>query len=157
MRPEWSDALRTASVTLLGGVILFTLNQWVQKLFFDPWTEQRKVIGEIDCALTFWARAYANPAPVDQNLTAERLEASAALRRCASRLLATTNAMRWYALAVGAPKQPAVREAARCLILLSNSMSGGTGRENRADATRVRGLLGLTLDAHGEGGNNDGR
>lgn len=47
-----SDALLTSSLTILGGVVVFSLSQIVQKFLIEPVHEQAKVIGEI----FFWAR-----------------------------------------------------------------------------------------------------
>ncbi len=51
----------TASITILGGFIVFVLGQIVVKFFIEPIHEQSKTIGEIAYSLIFYANLYSNP------------------------------------------------------------------------------------------------
>jgi len=53
--------MTTAIYTLVGGIILFVVNQLAQKLVLDPLRDQTTIIAEIAVALVRWARVYANP------------------------------------------------------------------------------------------------
>jgi len=148
------NSITTAAITLAGGVVLFILNQWVQKFFFEPLHEQRKVIGEIDFLLIFWAWTYSMPIAYEL-LKAEQIEerqdAARALREVASKLVATTNAVRAYRIAWGAPKKTKVREVGQGLIALSNSIFAspdvsGQARTNHDLAKEIRKLLALSVD-----------
>lgn len=105
--------LLTAATTVLGGVLVFAISQVLQKLLIEPVVEQRKVIGDVDFRLTFWAWAYANPRPQEEK-TPERDNARDELRGGAARLLAATNAIQWWGLArrIGAVEPHCVDEAA---------------------------------------------
>ena len=153
------NAVYTAALTLAGGVVLFVLNQWVQKFFFEPLHEQKQIIGEIDFLLILWASSYVNPierGALSSEQRGERERGSQAFREAASRLIATTNAVRGYGLARILPTKADAREAARCLIGISNSMfSSGEGarrettKGNREWAAEVRRLLRLEADQTG--------
>ncbi len=148
------NAFSTAALTLAGGVVLFILNQWVQKFLIEPLHEQRKVIGEIDFLLIFWAWAYSNPEAYEHlkpHQIEERRNAAQALRQVASKLVATTNAVRAYRIAWGAPPKAKVREVAQGLIALSNSMfelphaAIGQARANHDLAKEIRKHLALDI------------
>lgn len=152
------NALLTAAITLAGAVILFVFNQWIQRFYFEPLHEQRKVIGEVDYLLMFWAPQFTNPSQWDALSSEQRSyreKGSEALRDVACGLVATTNAVGAYWLATRSPSRAETREAARCLIGIANSMdpetgSGReTGKENKDDAQRVRKLLRLKIDPTG--------
>ncbi|MBI4608063.1 MAG: hypothetical protein HY726_03535 [Candidatus Rokubacteria bacterium] len=144
-----SDALTialTAGVTLGGGVLLFVISQLLQKFVLEPLHEQRKVVGDIDYRLTYWAWAYANPQDAK---TAERDKAMDELRDVAGRLLATTNAIRCWrlSLALGAVAPGIANEASRILIGLSNGVYGRFDHNHppSRDAQRLRDLLRIPL------------
>jgi hypothetical protein len=140
----WKIVL-TALFTLIGGVILFLVGQFVQKLLLELAQEQAKAISEVCFRLTYYASWYANPGPratEDQNNQLQA--ASDALRECASRLRATTDVIYLYKLLQCirvVPSRANVEEAIGDLIRLSNSMHTGNGRENREDAHKVMQLL----------------
>lgn len=136
-----SDALLTSSLTILGGVVVFSLSQIVQKFLIEPVHEQAKVIGEIFFGLVYYGDRYANPGVGQPEAMAE---AADTIRRYASRLEGTSHAVRWYRLFefIGlAPDSEDVKEAVRHLIRISNSIYTGKGRENSEDADSVKRLL----------------
>src|SRR5437879_5342253 len=87
----------TAAATIIGSVIIFVVSQIFQKLVIDPVQEQRSAIGVIDHRLTYWAWAYCNP---QDDKSPERDKASDELREAAARLLAATNAIRLWRIAL---------------------------------------------------------
>ncbi len=147
----------TAAATVVGGMLIFSLSQILQRLVLDPLFEQQKVIAEIDVALTLWAWAYANPAPVERPTKARR-KAMNEFRSLASRLIAATNALRCRRVVrrLGAVGTEDAVKAMRCLIGISNSLylpmgaaadTAGLGRHNSGAARDARARLGLE---HGE-------
>ena len=114
----------TASVTIIGGVVVLVLGQLAAKFFIEPIHEQAKLLGEIAHSLTFYANVYGNADLVDAEVPKE---ASKILRQQASRLRATAWTIRWYwfwQLLGLVPKRKNVLKASENLIGLSNSMYG---------------------------------
>lgn len=136
----------TAASTIIGAVIIFVVSQLLQRLVIDPVLEQRGAIGAIDHRLTYWAWAYCNP---QENKTPERDKAMDELREGAARLLAATNTIRAWRLALrlGAVAPQEVNDAARMLIGLSNGVYGQFDHNHppSRDAERVRRLLRISL------------
>ena len=134
-----------AVLTLIGGVILFVVGQFLQKFIFETAQEQVKAISEVCFRLIQYASWYANPglrSTDEQKKQAQ--DASKAIRESASRLQATTDAIYWYEFLCSisvVPSRTNVEEAIRHLIRISNSMDGGNGRENSQDADKVYLLL----------------
>lgn len=143
----------TSSFTVLGGVVVFSLGQLIQKFLIDPVHEQAKVIGEISFGLTYYACWYANPGVGKPD---DLQAASDTIRRYASQLTATTNSVRCYRLfrTFGlVPNRSAVSDATGRLILISNSIfqatsdrSNLTGRDNSTDAKEIKRLLNVSDD-----------
>lgn len=137
------DALLTSALTILGGVLVFSLSQIVLKFLVEPVYEQAKTIGEILFGLVYYADHYANP---NTGRTEAMTETSDTFRRYASRLEGTTYAVRWYRLFESirlAPNRERVNEAVSYLIRISNSIHTGNGRENSDDADKVKELLSI--------------
>jgi hypothetical protein len=134
-----------AVLTLIGGVILFVVGQFLQKFVFETAQEQGKAISEVCFRLIQYASWYANPGQrrtEEQNKQAQ--DAARAIRECASRLQATTDAIYWYEFLCSisvVPSRTNVEEAIRHLIRISNSMVEGNGRENTQDANEIYLLL----------------
>ena len=132
----------TSSLTVLGGVIVFSLGQLIQKFLIDPVHEQAKVIGEISFGLTYYACWYANPGMGK----ADDLKAVYdALRHCASQLAATTNSIHCYRCfnMLGlVPDRRDVSDAKGRLLLIANSIyQTDKGRDNSTDAKEIKRLL----------------
>jgi hypothetical protein len=112
----------TASITILGGFIVFVLGQIVVKFFIEPIHEQSKTIGEIAYSLIFYANLYSNPG---NSFPDERKEAEEKLRSLASLLISRTHIIKPYGLFEEikiVPKRNSITEASKNLILLSNSI-----------------------------------
>jgi hypothetical protein len=136
----------TAGLTIFGGIGILVL----QRFFVEPIQEYEKVIGEVAYALIFYADVYMNssgvpfglPDPLDRPAT----ETASALRQSASKLIATTAAIRWWWLArsLHVPPRESAIQAAVKLIRMSNSVR--SDREGNEEArARIADLLGLTL------------
>lgn len=116
MSDLWKIVL-TSALTVVGGVLVLVVGQLVQRFFIDPLHEQSKLIGEIAYAL-----AYANPSPTRAVVRPDGINLTDAtedaLRALASRLIATTVAIRWYGLAryVFSPPRKDVLDGAFALI-----------------------------------------
>lgn len=152
---ELTKIVLTAGVTIVGGVLVFAFSQLLQRLVLDPIAEQRKVIADIDVVLTYRAWAYANPGnPARQDPNREKAEDE--FRHLASRLIGTTNAIRWWwgAVRLRAVAPRAAREASRRLIGISNQMyhpqgiqDVEMGRHNSKSAKEIRQFLAIPMEA----------
>jgi hypothetical protein len=147
--------MTTAIYTLVGGIILFVVNQLAQKLVLDPLRDQTTAIAEIAVALVRWARVYANPREFPKEQSQEADDAGEGFRLLAARLLAATDSIRWYGTAhrmLRAPAVAAVLQAARGLIFLSNNIYYSPGNQdcqrggtNVDTAQRIRTQLGIRV------------
>ena len=131
--------------TLLGGVILFLVGQFLQRFVFETAQEQRKAISEVCFRLIHYASWYANPGTRStDNQNKQAQDAAKAIHECAGRLRATTDATYWYEFLcyIGiVPARSHVEESIGHLIRISNSMDTGDGRVNSQDADKVYLLL----------------
>ena len=122
------------------------ISHLVQKFVLEPLHEQRKIFGNIDYRLTYWAWAYSNPQDAK---SPERDTAMNELRDAAGGLLATTNAIRCWrlSLTLGAVAPDVANEASRILIGLSNGVYGRFDHNHppARDAQRLRDLLRIPL------------
>ena len=148
---EGLKILLTSSATVVVGVTVLVIGQILQRFYLDPIHEHATVIGEIAYTLEYYARqpsaaAADNISPTP--FTDEEIKAAAnAFRQCASKLYATTNAIRGYHLfhRLGfLPLDTDVCEAQRHLIGLSNFRSG-LWRENERDFDAIKRLLGIHI------------
>jgi hypothetical protein len=134
-----------ALFTLIVGVILFLIGQFLQRFVFEIAQEQTKAISEVCFRLIQYASWYANPGlRVTDEQNKEAQDAANAIRECASRLQATTDAIYWYEFLCCisiVPTRTNVQEAIGHLIRISNSMDTGDGRANSKDADKVYFLL----------------
>src|SRR6266852_5498581 len=85
----------TSSLTVLGGVVVFSLTQLIQRFVLDPVNKQAEVIGRIAYCLVYYAPWFGNPGTGKE---LDMQKASEALRECASQLIAATSAIRCYHL-----------------------------------------------------------
>lgn len=111
----------TAAQTVLMGVTIFSLGQIIVHLFIEPLLQHRRVVGEIDAALTYYANAYGNAEVLARE---DWREASQTTRRLSAELSARTNAVllyRAFALVRLVPERSDVQTAVGSLIGLSNS------------------------------------
>lgn len=135
----------TAGLTIIGGVVVFTFGQLIERFCIDPVHELCRLIGEVGDSLVFYANQYANPGVG----TSEAMgEAYRVLREQASRLRARGQVVRGYGLwhAIGVlPDRVDVVGASESLIHLSNSIHQGDGDHNVEIARQIRELLGIIV------------
>lgn len=147
-----SEATRivlTSSVTILGGVLVFCLQQIVSEVFIVPILNQRKLFGEIKIALKYYANIYANPGVTSKETISVAEER---FRELASKLDASVVTIPAYKLLskVGfvVPANN-VAEASKNFIFLSNSCwkipgevgESNSGSENSKKAAEIEKLL----------------
>jgi hypothetical protein len=125
-------------LTVVAGISIFIAGQIIQRWFIDPIQEQRKVIGEILYALTFYAYIRRDIFPQ------EKLEeAQKAIRNLASQLyktLATIPCYKVFELLHLVPKRKAINRASVELTNWSNTLSFP---ENVMHASEVMTSLGM--------------
>jgi hypothetical protein len=91
---EFVKILLTSGLTIVGGVSVLVIGQILSKFFIEAIYEQRKSIGAVADVLIFsYDLVIKSPLAGE-----ERKEASDALRRCATELVARTHAVPWYSL-----------------------------------------------------------
>jgi hypothetical protein len=149
----------TVFATVTTGVLVLVAGRILQTFTLDPVNELRKVIGEVEFNLFYYANIYANLMTHEEVhrdgfpvKTREKIDkAEETFRQLGARLSAASAAIVWYGLWEYTPWIPcaaAVGEATRELTLLSNSMyrpdrDTPIPREERnaATADRIRALL----------------
>ena len=140
---ELFKILLTSSLTIIGGVLVFSFSQLILRFLIDPVHEQTKAFGEIAFCLSYYSAWYANPG---SGRSDDMERASNALRQCAGHLVATSRAIRCYKVFERlrlVPSQPGVKEATGHLIRISNSIFGAHGSNNSRDANQISRLLKL--------------
>lgn len=142
---ELTRAVLTASLTVLGGIIVLVIGQLLQKFFIEPLHELSKTIGETSFALVYYANLYSNPGT---GKLEEMDEASKNIRRLAAKLVSSAHAVRGYGLLSlirAVPRKRDVNSAASSLIGLSNSFHHGESSANVKRRTDIQKLLRLKL------------
>lgn len=136
----------TSSITIFGGVFIFTVGQIILKFFIEPIHKQAEIIGDISDALVYYAREYSNPGLLPK----EKLdEAQERFRQLASLLKAKTYMIKWYHFFESfrlVPNLLFIEHTSRELIGLSNSVYERPTTEtlrNLEMADRIRVLLGI--------------
>ncbi len=135
---ELQGVFLTSALTILGGVIVLVMGQFLLRFFIKPIHEQAKAIGEVVYVLLFYADLYANPGAVP--VFELQRPAADALRRSASQLMATSHPVRAYGLWAWlglAPPLRGVLQATHDLIFLSNSVFRGDPAENEAAVMNI--------------------
>jgi hypothetical protein len=128
----------TATLTILGGVIVYVLGQILLKFFIEPIHEQRKIIGEVADALIYYDNIYSNPGIMSNQSDS----GSERFRELATLLQSKTQFISFYPLferlkVVIASTE--IYDASRNLIGLSNSMGRlNSGDRNSGRAVSIR-------------------
>jgi len=146
---EATKIVLTSSATILGGVIVFCLQQIVSEVFIVPILNQRKLFGEIKIALKYYANIYSNPGVTSKETISAAQER---FRELASNLDASVVMIPAYKLlskirfVVPANN---IAEASKNFIFLSNSCwripgevgVSNSGFENSKKAEEIEKLL----------------
>jgi len=128
----------TSSLTILGGIAVIVGGQIIIKFFIAPIHEQSRIVGQIAESLVFYANTYMNPGIGNPDKMDEAVKA---LRLLASKLVATTHAIRLYGFwqSIGIiPRWADVIEASKQLIGLSNSIHRGDVLRNDGRRKEIR-------------------
>lgn len=118
----------TSFLTIIGGVIVYTLTQIV----IGPINEQKRTIGEIADALIFYANIYS--APADLTHKDKQDEALERLRQLAALLQSKTHLIPRYKLFETlriVHNSYAIEDASATLIGLSNSIGGRSSHNSQ--------------------------
>jgi len=155
MSELWRIVL-TASITIVGGTVVYVLGHFLVTLFVEPIHRLRSLIGEIADSLVFYANVYSNPGSGQGEIMDE---ASEVLRRQAAQLRARAHSVPLYSLwslMKLVRKRTDIEEASRELIGLSNSIhrsEPNLGIENH----RMREKIEELLDIQSKGEKKDKR
>ncbi len=134
----------TASATVLTGLIVFVLGQFILKFIIEPMQDLKKTIGEIRYSLSFHAR------PIFTPITKEALsdQAENDLRRLSCTLNSKVETIPCYRFfsAVGCvlPKKNILTSASH-LMALSNSVHKPDRTENQKLVDNIRRLLNISI------------
>ena len=142
----------TSGLTVLGGVLIYTLGQFISKFFIEPIHAQAKCIEHISHSLIFYANVYCNVSNKQHDI---REKISNTIRHQASVLISRTNMIRVYSFFEHlklVPKRDDVDKAVAELIGLSNSIFPPVGidtdpngsRENYIRSENIKKFLKLT-------------
>lgn len=117
------DYALTIFVTVLSGVLVFAISEWLKEIWLTPLQNYKKLRGKVSRLLTMYACHYHNPVDIaDHNnkLPDDYKIASEELRMLASELRAFIETLSW--LKPGIPSKDDLYNASAHLIGLSNSM-----------------------------------
>ena len=144
-------------LTVTAGVLVLVIGRILQTFTLDPVNELRKVIGEIEFNLFYYANIYSHPYTFEEiqklpERTREKIsKAENLFREVGARLSAAGAAIVWYRqweYTPWIPSEAAVRDATGELTLLSNTMYRSAPdtpvpreERNTATANRTRALL----------------
>jgi len=135
----------TSALTIVGGVVVFTCGQLIERFSIEPVHELVRLVGEVGDSLTFYANVYANPGSGSREAMDE---ASRVLRQQASQLRARAQVVRGYGLwrAIGVLRDPVdVVRASENLIGLSNSIHRGDPEQNVRRVREIENQLGIIV------------
>ena len=137
----------TASLTLIGGVVLLVITQIFTRFIVDPLVEFRRLLNEVGHTLIFYSNYLHNPSATVG--TPEFREGKRECRTLASRLRSFSNAVPFYETLTGfglVPSHTSVYEASGHLIRLSNATSHDTPDEVSQHYERIAALLNIRVD-----------
>ena len=117
------DYALTVGITVLSGVLVFAVSEWLKEIWLTPLQNYKKLRGEVSKALTMYARYYYNPVDIadyDNKLPDEYKVASENLRILASEVRAFIETLSWCKPFI--PSKKELHDASAHLVGLSNSM-----------------------------------
>lgn len=137
---QFSSSGITACLTVLTGVLVFVLGQFVIKFFIEPIQAQAQLLGEIAHSVTFYANVEGNSGLSDKEYVKE---VSQTLRKQASQLRATAWTIRlywlWQLLRI-IPKKKNVIKASEQLIGWSNSLFRDSTNDRKEEIKKLLGF-----------------
>ncbi len=135
-------------LTILAGVSVFVIGQFILKFIIDPILEFKRVIGEIAHSLIEYADVYTSPGIRAEDLNNKIMSE---FRKLSSKLQAHMHlipAYRWCASVFFLPKLEKIIVASRGLIYLSNTVSKDRdeqGLRNHVRANEIQEALGIYI------------
>lgn len=123
---KYSDIILTSSLTILGGVLIYSISQILSKFIIEPIHDQRKCIGEIVDALIYYSNV-TSPPPNNgpyEDPNPQRTEARDNIRKLSTKLNAKTYMIKCYTILDilrCVPKKDNIISASKKLNALSNS------------------------------------
>ncbi|TFB14097.1 hypothetical protein E3U55_14360 [Filobacillus milosensis] len=124
-------SLVTFVTTVLAGVCVFIIGQFILKFIFDPISQLKLEIADIAHKMVFYANRYSNPVVIskenieNEEMKADMIEVSMELRTSASRLSSKVQAVPFYnffAFFRIVPKLYDLNKVQSNIIGLSNSL-----------------------------------
>jgi hypothetical protein len=137
----------TASLTLVGGVILLVTTQVLTRFVVDPLVDFRRLLGDVGHTLVFYSNFFHNP-----SVMASHPEFQQATRECrtlACRLRSFSAAVPLYSSLARIHLVPAlsdVHQASGELIGLYNTTATHSPADARHHYERISKLLGIRVD-----------
>lgn len=117
------DYALTIFITVLSGVLVFAISEWLKEIWLTPLQNYKKLRGKVSRSLTMYACYYHNPVDIadhDDKLPDDYKAAAEGLRMLASELRAFIETLSWCKF--GIPSKGDLYDASAHLIGLSNSM-----------------------------------
>ena len=134
----------TVITTVLSGVLVFVVGQFILRLIIEPLQEFARIRGEVNYALIYYANFLSNPGLWNPKILDE---ISDNLRKLSGRFMATANSIRLYDFLFRfrlVPSREDLIKSVRELIFLSNSVHSGDGKSNSNAISNVMKHLNLT-------------
>lgn len=128
-------------LTIISGVFVYILGQFVHKLIIEPWQKQKECVANIAYHLIFYANVYSSPGVGKEE---RNEEASIEARKLAAELTATTYHIPAYSLFARIkifPKESDIMNARNQLIGLSNCTKSGNPENNYERENKIKKLL----------------
>jgi len=131
----------TTFATVISGMLLFLLSEWIREIIFVPYHEFQQLKAKVSYTLTKYANVYTSPVSLDEALKypeqkARYDDASVQLRDIASELDGYIE--RRYRFQPGVPTRDKLYDAARGMTGLSNSLYTYNPQDKWFDAEEKR-------------------
>ena len=147
MLEELFKIVLTACLTLIGGVFLLVVSQFIIRFVVDPLIDFRRLLGEIGHVLVFYSHYFFNASAVASK--PEFQKATEQCRTLASQLRSFSNAVPLYSLLCRfhlVPRHEDVYQASGHLIGLSNTTATHPIEVVQKHYERIGKLLGIRVE-----------
>lgn len=146
------EILLTSSLTVVSGVIVYIIGEVLQTIWLSPLQKYKEIKHDVAVALTYYARDYSNVIDTsdDEKGKLRVIEVSNKLRMVSCELTGYIETLSW--IKIGIPPKADLKEAAECLMGLSNSLStphkcpeaaDDYNKRNRKIAKKICSLMGM--------------
>ena len=135
----------TVLLTIVSGVCVYIVGQYILKIYIEPAQQLRRTIGEISYALTFYANVYSNaPSLIEEKCK----DAANKLRNLSAQLMSDMYMIPFYSftrLITMIPEKRKIEIAKKRLIELSNHTLN-LWRQGDVDGKEISRHMGYTMD-----------